>query len=241
MQINPGAYKDAFASLLTEDLHKSLLEMRFPLNIIKSLYRIIAAETLTLSTLVGREIASVDWNLQWTKPTIGDLSKYEQSLLGYRRWNPNWLVLANRHLESLENFGRVEWMGVSCEHKSGTEMDSLRSVQRVLQDDFKLAVSQLQWTGERIERNIELINLLRNAKEAEMARVMTGAVIFLSVVGSIFIPFATVASILNMNGDYAPGGPLFWVFWAVALPLILLISLAFFIFSGSLQTLYRTR
>lgn len=39
--------------------------------------------------------------------------------------------------------------------------------------------------------------------------------------GGILLPISIVSSVLSMNEDFEPGQPLFWVFWAAAVPLTL--------------------
>lgn len=39
--------------------------------------------------------------------------------------------------------------------------------------------------------------------------------------GGILLPISIVSSVLSMNQDFEPGQPLFWVFWAAAVPLTL--------------------
>ena len=46
----------------------------------------------------------------------------------------------------------------------------------------------------------------------------------LSVLGSIIFPATLVASLLSMGDPYSPGKPRFWVFWAAAVPLVLLFA-----------------
>ena len=72
----------------------------------------------------------------------------------------------------------------------------------------------------------------------------------LALVGLIFIPLAYTSSLFSMNESYGPGSDSFWVYWAVALPLVVLVSLvtalyyrgldekAEWQYSGSLSNLY---
>ncbi|KAI2471574.1 hypothetical protein F4781DRAFT_420579 [Annulohypoxylon bovei var. microspora] len=47
----------------------------------------------------------------------------------------------------------------------------------------------------------------------------------LTFLGLVFIPLAYVCSLFSMQGAFAPGGPLFWVYFLVAIPLVGLVSL----------------
>ena len=74
--------------------------------------------------------------------------------------------------------------------------------------------------------------------EAKLARSKTRSVAFLSIVGTVFVPFATVAGILNMNNDYAPEGSKFWIFWAVSLPLTVILLTLYGMYSRGLSMLF---
>ena len=45
----------------------------------------------------------------------------------------------------------------------------------------------------------------------------------LGFVGTVFVPMSLVASILSLPNDFRPTGPHFWQYWAVAIPLVLII------------------
>ena len=56
----------------------------------------------------------------------------------------------------------------------------------------------------------------------------------LSNLGMLFIPLAFTSGIFSMSGNYAPGGSSFWVYWVVAVPLVVLaFFMAFCLNSGS--------
>ena len=60
----------------------------------------------------------------------------------------------------------------------------------------------------------------RSIREAKSLKALT-------ILGIVFIPLAYVASLFSMSDPYRPGGRLFWVYFAVAIPLIGLIVLGY--------------
>lgn len=54
----------------------------------------------------------------------------------------------------------------------------------------------------------EAVRALREAKSIKT----------LNVIAMAFAPLAWTSALFNMSGEYAPGGPKFWVYFAVALP-----------------------
>ncbi|PQE03843.1 Mg2+ transporter zinc transport protein [Rutstroemia sp. NJR-2017a BBW] len=57
----------------------------------------------------------------------------------------------------------------------------------------------------------------RSVKEARNAKAFT-------IMGLIFIPLAYTSALFSMSGEYGPGEGRFWVYWAVALPMMILVS-----------------
>jgi hypothetical protein len=56
----------------------------------------------------------------------------------------------------------------------------------------------------------------------------TRGVIRLTSVVILFAPVSVIAAVFAMAGDYAAGAKRFWVFWAVSIPLMLILSLILF-------------
>ncbi|KAK3370833.1 hypothetical protein B0T24DRAFT_627165 [Lasiosphaeria ovina] len=58
----------------------------------------------------------------------------------------------------------------------------------------------------------------------------------LTFVGLVFIPLGLVASLFGVPNPYGPGGEMFWVYFAVSLPLSLLTFTMYFLFNGEFRT-----
>lgn len=89
------------------------------------------------------------------------------------------------------------------------------------QEDFVDVSRLLLGTKKRMEILASSMTGLVNIIEAKR---MKG----LSTLGMLFIPLAFTSGIFSMTGDFAPGGSLFWVYFIVALPLVLAIFVAAF-------------
>jgi hypothetical protein len=61
----------------------------------------------------------------------------------------------------------------------------------------------------------------RSLREAKSTRALT-------FLGLIFIPLAYVASLFSMADPYGPGGGSFWVYFAISLPLIVVVVVAYY-------------
>ena len=54
----------------------------------------------------------------------------------------------------------------------------------------------------------------RSLQEAKSVKTLT-------FLGMLFLPLSLASGLLSMSGDYSPGGSLFWIYFAIAIPLIL--------------------
>lgn len=89
--------------------------------------------------------------------------------------------------------------------------------------DFEHIAAELQRLSERAENLlgsfIGLASMVGNRQSLDEAR----SVRVLTVLGMTFLPLSLVASLLSMGGAFLPGEGMFWVYWAAALPFVLLV------------------
>src|SRR5207248_1813024 len=95
-------------------------------------------------------------------------------------------------------------------------------------DDFLIQLRRMQGELERVKvlgsvlpGNLAVIASKQSLEEAH-------SVARLTVMALTFVPLSFVASLFSMQGDVAPGGRKFWIFFAVALPLLALVFLSAF-------------
>jgi hypothetical protein len=96
----------------------------------------------------------------------------------------------------------------------------------IYEEDFIQIYRQLQGLKQRIQTVISSVSGLLSIVEAKRMKE-------LSNLGMLFIPLAFTSGIFSMSGNYAPGGSSFWIYWVIAIPLVLLVfSIAFCLNSG---------
>jgi len=64
-----------------------------------------------------------------------------------------------------------------------------------------------------------LISIIESRRSLQETKVMKA----LTLLGMIFIPLAFTSGIFGISGKYAAGETYFWVYFAVALPIVLLV------------------
>jgi Mg2+ and Co2+ transporter CorA len=130
----------------------------------------------------------------------------------YRRRCTRYHELITEAKEQCSHGGQKSWLTaipseLALEHSKNIE------------GDFIFLQSKTERTAQRIEKNINLLTALVAIGEGKQGLDENHGISRLSLLAAIFLPFSTVAAILSMQGEYAPGQSAFWLFWAVAIPL----------------------
>ena len=74
-----------------------------------------------------------------------------------------------------------------------------------------------------IERQVNLLTTLVSIRETQQGIDDTHAVGRLTRIATIYLPFSTVATVLAMPDNFAPGASKFWVYWVASLILAALV------------------
>jgi hypothetical protein len=61
-------------------------------------------------------------------------------------------------------------------------------------------------------------------RESQASNAQAKSVRWLTILGTFFVPLSVVAGIMSMGGDFLPGEPRFWVYFAVVGPVLLAIG-----------------
>ncbi|KAJ4302729.1 hypothetical protein N0V90_001619 [Kalmusia sp. IMI 367209] len=92
-------------------------------------------------------------------------------------------------------------------------------------EDFEIINSNIRNAGRRLENMLPVVTSLVQIIDARQSFAETTNISRLTILALIFVPLSFVASLFSMNQDNGPGGPQFWVYFAVAVPLTLLVFL----------------
>ncbi|MCJ1428203.1 hypothetical protein MMC29_006111 [Sticta canariensis] len=82
-------------------------------------------------------------------------------------------------------------------------------------------------------------------REAQASNVQASNVRWLTILGTLFVPVNVVAGVMSMGGEYLPGEDKFWMFFAVLVPVIVVVgTILLLLMKGtllfrSIQKLYR--
>jgi hypothetical protein len=98
-----------------------------------------------------------------------------------------------------------------------------RSTQSTVEAGWNYILQSLQSLRDRMEgvaqSSVGLLAIIEAEKSFDEARNVTR----LTKLGMLFVPLSLIAGIFSMSSDYLPGARHFWIYFACAIPLILLI------------------
>ncbi|KAN0117924.1 hypothetical protein V8E51_003901 [Hyaloscypha variabilis] len=184
--------------------------------VLGDIYRLVASNWIVINEYVNRELATIEYILEKEEPTFRDLEVYLKDLYIYRRRVTRYHELITQAKEQCTTRGQRSWShgdtsALSLEHAKDMEADFIYLQDKVLA------------TSRRIEKNIDLLTALVSIGEGKQALDENRALAKLSLLATVFLPFSTVATIFSIQGGYGPGEDMFWMFWAIAIPLTALV------------------
>ena len=155
-----------------------------------------------------------DLNTQWVENGWSDLQSW------------NWRC--NKYCERIE--------AILCSLGVPEDGDAPSAELATCAKDFQAIHQQFLGLKKRSEmlvsdfNGVAAIVLNREAlKEADRSIQEARSIRVLTVLGMLFIPLGLTSSLLSMTGDFVPGANKFWVFFAVAIPLIAIVVLLAFL------------
>ncbi|KAE9377400.1 hypothetical protein N431DRAFT_480447 [Stipitochalara longipes BDJ] len=192
--------------------------------VLGDVYRLVASNWIVINEYVNRELATIEYILEKEEPTFRDLEVYLKDLYIYRRRVTRYHELITQAKEQCTTRGQRSWSGdetsaLSLEHAKDMETDFIYLQDKVLA------------TSRRIEKNIDLLTALVSIGEGKQTLDENRALAKLTLLATVFLPFSTVATIFSIQGGYGPGEGMFWMFWAIAIPLtafVLVISALYY-------------
>ena len=186
-----------------------------------------AQADVAMSAIFLKKIVASNWNVTleyvWTK-----LCEFERALgrvkITGNRGQQEPLDQLEEILTAVNLFRRrLFWyldevesslrsVGIDIDKESDDEGKELLSVQKRLQG-FK----------EKVESFTSVVTGILSVRQADVSQKESKLVSRLTVLALVFIPLSFTASIFSMGGDFLPGSDRFWVYFAAAVPMTLII------------------
>ncbi|RDW59922.1 hypothetical protein BP6252_13009 [Coleophoma cylindrospora] len=187
---------------------------------------IVAGMWVNTIAYVTTSISVLEYAIQQSKgrSTVGEnihsysqLNWLDEHLLHIHYWNLRCSILrdwANRNLaeQSIPQVRNALAKGQAPQNDSSSPE---------LQDWVSIKTRLEHWetrSRDLVSSALGLLSLVESHKSLEEA----GSARTLAILGTVYLPLSLAAGILSMGGDFIPGKAYFWVFFAVALPLMVL-------------------
>lgn len=151
--------------------------------------------------------ASTWLNKAWTKP-------YKPRQFGR-------LIRAKSALESVDAdlYHNMAALGIGSKSPTVGEWEA---------DAWKSLQQAIQALKARVELIIQAYTQAASIQETVIANNQARSVGYLTSLATVFIPASFIAAVFSMGGDFSAGERLFWVFWAISVPIVLIAGVFLF-------------
>ncbi|PMD32109.1 hypothetical protein L207DRAFT_378497, partial [Hyaloscypha variabilis F] len=187
-------------------------------------YRIVASEWLVVNEYVKRQLTNIERrHLEKQNPkgsTFQELEQHLKELYRIRRRCNKDHELVVEAASQCKKRGQCLWP--RSKRASSGNLGAFKLAEKhaqKLEGDFTYVLTNMRTTILRIEKDISLLMALVAFNEGRQSLQENRGISFLTLVATIFLPCQTVASVLGIQTQYAPGARYFWMLWVVALPL----------------------
>jgi Mg2+ and Co2+ transporter CorA len=187
-------------------------------------YRIIASEWLVANEYIKRELANIELRLEKTESTFQELEMRLKELYRIRRRCNKYRELVMEAASQCKNRGQALWPSSKVTpHGNADAITFTKRHSQDIEEDLQYVLDNMSISISRIEKNITLLMALVTISEGRQGLQENRGIALLTLVATIFLPSETVATILGLQTQYGPGANNFWVLWAVALPLTVVV------------------
>lgn len=139
----------------------------------------------------------------------------------------------NMDLKELQGWRRRSMMSqqkvrsVIRQLKSRQSLESKgQSYLQHLIEDFEVINYNIKHAGRTLENMLPVVTSLVQIIDARQSFAETANISRLTILALVFVPLSYISSLFSMNESNKPGGPDFWVYFAVAVPVTFLVFLA---------------
>lgn len=222
--------RNSFQFCLSQDPSLFRASVEDPFILVRDLLKIMASEWIVVLKYIERELVTIETCLEKQNPSLYDLEAQLTDLFIIRRRAERYRDLIVETRCWCASQGQESWP-----RSAGN--DAPLSIALDLVEDYKAVERMVERNCERIDRNEKLLTAEVALAEGKRNASKSDSMAKLTILATIFLPFSTIASVLNMNGSFAPGQKDFWIFWAIAIP----INAAIFFVYAVLEVMQRCK
>jgi hypothetical protein len=172
--------------------------------------KIVAAEWVKYVAVMHHCIKQFEYQHK----SMPELDQFDRDLGELQAWGRR-TFLSQSKIETLIRLLRSPNFST---HKSDRQLDCLA-------EDLDFILHKMQDAGRRLENKLPIVMTSVQIADARRTYAEQADIKRLTVLALVFVPLTFVASLFSMNTENMPGSKDFWVYFAVAIPVTLLVIL----------------
>ena len=175
--------------------------------------KIISAEWMTYLELLYHSIKQYEYSPGNAQPAMAQIALLNADIYALQQWTRRCMATAHK----------IRYVIDFLKNRVTKEED--RECSALLAEDYKHIALSIDSYSHRLECLISIATSLIQAIDTRRSLTETTSISRLSYLALSFIPLTFVASLFSMNDSIAPGGRLFGIYFAVSIPLCIIILL----------------
>jgi hypothetical protein len=152
------------------------------------------------------------------------LYEYEGNHLDLEKFHMDLRELQGWRRRSMVSHQKIRTVIRHLKMHASTRPEQRTDVALVL-EDFEFINRNIEDAGRRLESMLPVVTSLVQISDARQSFVETANISRLTVLALVFVPLSYISSLFSMNTTNMPGSPHFWVYFAVAIPVTLIVIL----------------
>ena len=175
--------------------------------------KIIAAEWMTYLELMYHSFKQYEYSRSNGQLAIEQITLLNADIYALQQWTRRCMASAHK----------IRYVIDFLEHRVTKEEDLKCSA--LLTEDYKHIVLSIDTYSHRLEGLKSIATSLIQTVDSRRSLTETISISRLSYLALSFIPLTFVSSLFSMNDNIAPGGRLFGLYFAVSIPLCIIVAL----------------
>ncbi|KAK4040860.1 hypothetical protein C8A01DRAFT_15321 [Parachaetomium inaequale] len=168
--------------------------------------RIVLAEWNLYTHLMSRYFKYYEYTLHDTENRL-----HGSDIIDLQRWRRR--SMQSRHKLTLLSEFIDHWL----------QQEAEKEPWNLALKDIKHTLSQLEHYNRSLEHMIPVATSMVQLLDSRRSMLEAANVSRLTLIALVFVPLSWVASLFSMSEDYSPGRKNFWVYFATALPVLILV------------------
>lgn len=152
------------------------------------------------------------------------LYEYEGNHLDLEKFNMDLRELQGWRRRSMVSQHKVRVVIRHLRMHNSVQPEHCADVGLIL-EDYEAIHRNIEEAGRRLENMLPVVTSLVQIIDARQSFAETANISRLTVLALVFVPLSYVSSLFSMNTTNMPGSPYFWVYFAVAIPVTLVVFL----------------